>query len=133
MPQAPLCNTVLYDGECPICLRAVRQLKRLDSRRTLTFIPAQDPEVPQRFPFISPEALESSMHLVTPGGEVREGADALESILGLLPVLSWAEWMFRVPGARLLARKIYRWIARNRYQLTCGEHCSRPEDGSRTE
>ena len=133
MQQAPFRHTVVYDGQCPICLRSVNQLKRLDSRGSLAFLPAQDPSVPERFPFISPEALEASIHLVGPQGEVREGADAMEAILGLLPTLSWARWAFRVPLVRPLARRIYRWVARNRYRLTCKEHCrtTGPRSGRR--
>jgi predicted DCC family thiol-disulfide oxidoreductase YuxK len=32
--------------------------------------------------------------------------------------------VFSIPFARPLAERFYRWFARNRYRLGCGEHCS---------
>ncbi len=126
MKQAPFQYTVLYDGECPICLRSVRRLRRWDSRGALGFIAAQDPSVPGRFPEISREALGDSIHLVGPGGKVWEGAEAVEVLINLLPALSWARFLFRVPLVRPLARRVYRWVARNRYRFSCDKHCGEP-------
>jgi predicted DCC family thiol-disulfide oxidoreductase YuxK len=32
--------------------------------------------------------------------------------------------VFAIPFARTLADRFYRWFARNRYRLGCGEHCA---------
>jgi len=92
----------------------------------LDFLPNQDPTVSERFPSLSPKALEGSLHLVGPEGEVWEGAAALEVLVSLLPNLSWATWVFRIPFARPLAQRVYPWLAKNRYRLSCQEHCLPP-------
>jgi predicted DCC family thiol-disulfide oxidoreductase YuxK len=33
-------------------------------------------------------------------------------------------WMFKIPFVRPLVDRFYRWFARNRYRLGCGEHCA---------
>lgn len=114
---------VLFDADCPICVRSVKELERRDRHAALEFQDIHDLEHREMDPPISPEALERSIHLVDPHGKVREGADAVEIILTLLPGLSWISWFFRVPLVRPLARLVYRLVARNRYRLTCRRHC----------
>lgn len=121
--QAPFRHTVLYDSECPVCLGSVERLRRWDTRKLLAYLPNQDPSVSKRFPSLSPEALAGSLYLVSPEGEVQEGADAVEALLRRLPRVAWGAWVFHLPLARPLARMLYRWVARNRYRLTCRHHC----------
>ena len=123
MNENPPRYTVLFDGHCPICRKSVEALGRWDRDGILEFLSAEDPAVYRRFPHLSDSALRESIHLVGPRGRVWEGAGAVEELLSVLPRLSWLRWLFRVPLARPVARRIYRWVARNRYQLTCGRHC----------
>lgn len=123
MPQAPFRYTVLYDADCPICLKSVERLRRWDRQKSLRFLPARDPVVPERFPTLSREALEASIHLVGSDGGVWVGADAVERLFAILPGFSGFRWIFRIPFVRPLARWVYRWVARNRYHLTCEHHC----------
>jgi predicted DCC family thiol-disulfide oxidoreductase YuxK len=84
---------------------------------------AEDPSAGVRFPWISRESLEESIHLVALDGRTWEGAGAVEMLVGILPGWRWASFLFRLPLARPAARRIYRWVARNRYRLSCGDHC----------
>jgi predicted DCC family thiol-disulfide oxidoreductase YuxK len=115
--------TLLYDGQCPLCLRAVSRLESWDREGRVELLPAQDPAVPERFPWLAEEALMGSMHLVGPGNETREGAAAVEELAGILPRWRWAAWLFRLPLVRPLGRRVYRWVARNRYRMSCTQHC----------
>jgi len=115
--------TLLYDGECPLCRRAVSRVEAWDREGRVELLPAQDPAVPERFPWLAEEALMGSMHLVGPGNETREGAAAVEELAGILPRWRWAAWLFRLPLVRPLGRRVYRWVARNRYRVSCTQHC----------
>lgn len=117
--------TLLYDGHCRVCQRAVRGLRRLDRAHRVDAVPYQDPEARQRFAWIPTSDLERAMHLVSPPGEVWAGAPAVERLLTLLPGGPFWSALFRIPLVRTLADRVYRWIARNRYRLGCGAHCSR--------
>jgi len=72
------------------------------------------------------------MHLVEPDGQVSSGADAVEGILRRLPRGAILGWLFHLPFARQIARRIYRWIAENRARMGCDRHCGvfTGEDGS---
>jgi predicted DCC family thiol-disulfide oxidoreductase YuxK len=122
--QALFRHTLLFDGHCPLCLASVERLREMDGDRRLEYLPNQDPTVRDRFPNLSPEMLNGSLHLVDSEGEVWEGAEALEQIVLLLPRYAWLGRLFSLPLVRPLARIAYRFVARNRYRLNCGDHCS---------
>jgi predicted DCC family thiol-disulfide oxidoreductase YuxK len=101
----------------------VERLKAWDRQNRLSFLPAQDRAVPIRFPGISREELKKSIHVVDSEGRVWMGARAVEELVRILPGWRWAGWLFRLPLARPLAEAVYRLVARNRYRLSCHEHC----------
>ena len=115
--------TLLYDGSCPLCRKAVFRLEAWDREGRVELLPAQDPAAAERFPWLSEEALMDSIHLVGPENQTWEGAGAVEELAGLLPRWRWAAWLFRLPLVRSLGRRVYRWVARRRYRLSCDDHC----------
>jgi predicted DCC family thiol-disulfide oxidoreductase YuxK len=121
--------TVVYDGVCRMCSRFVRVLEKWDREKQFEAVPSQAPGVQARFPWIPANAYRESVQLVGPGGKTWQGAAAIERILDVLPRGGAISWVFSIPGVRRLAERVYRWVARNRYRLGCGEHCQyRPAD-----
>ena len=121
--------TVVFDGNCNVCGRAVRLLRSWDRERILEIIPSQTPGVQARFPWIPARAYMESVQVIGPGGHTWQGAAALEKLLDVLPKGWLFGWIFRIPFVRPLAERFYRWFARNRYKLGCGDHCqSHPLD-----
>jgi predicted DCC family thiol-disulfide oxidoreductase YuxK len=117
--------TVVYDGSCKVCGRMVRALRRWDARsQLLEIVPSQLPGLDARFPWIPARAYVESVQLVGPGGRTWQGAAAVERLLDVLPRGGWIGWVFSLPFVRTLADRFYRWFARNRYRLGCGEHCA---------
>ncbi|MBA3557969.1 MAG: DUF393 domain-containing protein [Gemmatimonadaceae bacterium] len=60
----------------------------------------------------------------TRDGRTWEAAAALEELLKVLPKGRLISWLFRLPFVRPLVDRFYRWFARNRYRMGCGEHCA---------
>ncbi|MDF1502872.1 DUF393 domain-containing protein [Roseisolibacter sp. H3M3-2] len=117
--------TVVYDGHCKVCGRMVRALRRWDAgSRLLEIVPSQTAGLDARFPWIPASAYLESVQLVGPGGQSWQGAAAVERLLDVLPRGGLIGWVFSVPFVRALADRFYRWFARNRYRLGCGEHCA---------
>ena len=117
--------TVIYDGDCRVCSRSVNVLKKWDSNRDLEIIPSQTPGVQEKFPWITPRAYVESIQVVrNQDGKTWQGAAALEEMLNVLPKGRLISWLFRIPLVRPLVDKFYRWFARNRYKLGCGDHCA---------
>jgi predicted DCC family thiol-disulfide oxidoreductase YuxK len=92
-------------------------------------VPSQAAGVTARFPWIPPRAYSEALQLVAASGHTWQGAAAIEQLLDVLPRGKLVSWLFKIPFMRTIADKVYRWFARNRYRLGCGEHCqSRPLD-----
>ena len=116
--------TVVYDGHCNVCKRLVGILEKWDRNHELEVLPSQTPGLHARFPWIpAPAYLESVQVIENRDGRTSQGAAALERILDILPKGKLITWIFSIPFVRPLAERIYRWFARNRYRLGCGEHC----------
>lgn len=122
--------TVIYDGNCNVCKKLVGLLDRWDGSGKLEVIPSQGAGVSARFPWIPARAFAESVQVVRASdGRTWQGAAAIEELLDALPRGRWITWLFSIPLARKLAEKFYRWFARNRYHMGCGEHCQlRPQD-----
>ena len=121
--------TLVFDGMCKVCNRLANVLRKWDTRRAIEVVPSQAPGVIARFPWIPARAYTQAIQLVGPRGETWQGAAAIEQLLGILPRGRLVSWVFRIPYVRVIADKLYRWFARNRYHLGCGEHCvARPLD-----
>jgi predicted DCC family thiol-disulfide oxidoreductase YuxK len=106
--------TLIFDGECGVCRRAVALVRRWDREQRLRYVPFQDEEAIREFDIALP-ALAAAMHLVLPDGRVFAGADAVPELGRLLPGKRWWAWGFAVPGVRSLARRVYARIARRRH------------------
>ena len=116
--------TVLFDGNCPFCRRAVDRLRRWDDDGVLVFLPGDSAEARAQFPDIPLAALIHALHLVGPDGQVWVGSEAVEELVNLLPGWRRFGWLFRLPLARPLAAWVYRKVAATRYRLSCRDHCA---------
>ncbi len=121
--------TCVYDGNCKVCTRLTKVLDKWDRYHQIEIVPSQASGVMARFPWIPSHAYAEALQLIGPGGETWSGAAAIEKLLDILPKGKLIGWVFHVPFVRTLADRFYRWFARNRYRLGCGEHCQlRPPD-----
>ena len=117
--------TVVFDGDCAVCTRICNALREWDGRNQLEIVPSQQPGVMERFPWIPERAFADALQLVAADGTTWQGAAAIEKLLDVLPKGRRISWIYKIPFARALADRFYRWFARNRYRLGCGTHCRR--------
>lgn len=116
--------TVVYDGSCNVCKKLVRVLTKWDKHGDLEILPSQTVGLAARFPWIPAGAyLESVQVIDNRTGMTWQGAAAIEQLLDALPRAKFITWIFSIPFVRPLAERFYRWFARNRYHLGCGQHC----------
>lgn len=106
--------TVVYDGECGICRRSVERLRAWDAEGRLRFLPFQAPGVMDRYPGIPERAFREAVQVIAPDGRRWSGADAVETALEQTRGGRRLAWVFKLPFARPIARRVYRWVARHR-------------------
>ena len=108
---------LIYDGSCPICQRAIEWIKGNERGDSFEMLPCQSEEVRRRFPFVEESVCMDAMQLILPDGQILSGERALPEILGRLKRYRLAARLFRLSGAKILARPFYRWFARHRYHI----------------
>lgn len=110
---------IIYDGHCVLCTRTVARLMKLRTTVDIESIPLQD----ERTFTILPDGydhilLDKEIHVIDmSSGRIIRGADAIVYIMTKLPSLRYVSMMYRIPGMKWLASRIYQWIAKRRYDL----------------
>ena len=121
-------QTVLYDGDCPMCVFQMKALSWLDWRGALALLPLTDPRAQQLAPQLTREDLLEAIHCVTPEGCVYRGARAIRFVGMRLPLLVPVALFLWLPGVILLAEIIYRWVSRHRLLFSrlfgCKDACA---------
>ncbi|MFZ9738041.1 MAG: thiol-disulfide oxidoreductase DCC family protein [Prochlorotrichaceae cyanobacterium] len=135
--------TLLYDGECPLCLREVRFLEAQDRGRGLVqFVDVMDPTYdPTQHGGVTFEAAMGRIHALKADGTVLQGVEVfrqLYSVLGIgwiyaatrWPVIRplvdalydrWADWRLALTGRPSLAE-----IAQQRGNKVCSSDRCQP-------
>jgi predicted DCC family thiol-disulfide oxidoreductase YuxK len=82
---------ILFDPECPLCLRFKQGLEYLD--KNLNFISARDEEIYSLFPELSRQECISQIHMITREKKVIKGPEVVDELLKTLPGVSKLAWL----------------------------------------
>ena len=115
---------VIYDGSCGLCAGNLKWLHRLDWLGCFEDLPYQDPSLGTRAPGLTPEVCAEALYLVFSDGRKFRGADAFREVFLRMPLTLPLGLIMAVPPFPWISRKLYPFIARNRYRLggTCSLH-----------
>ena len=110
---------VFFDGDCPLCVREIAMLRRLDRRDAIRFTDIAAPGFDAAAVGVPFETLMARIHGRTlgEGGQLLEGVEVFRQLyaaVGLGPLVS----LTRLPGVRGALDAGYRWFAKNRLALT---------------
>ncbi|HKA61180.1 MAG TPA: DUF393 domain-containing protein [Methylomirabilota bacterium] len=120
--QAPTTGAravLIYDGNCGLCRGGVSWISRRAVRGYFEFLPCQASERRARYPWMHEETCLEAMQLILPDGRLLVGDAAIPEILRRLRGWRWLAGLFRMPGVEVLAPRLYAWVARHRYQISC--------------
>lgn len=117
-------NTIIYDGECGLCLHSVEWIRARDRHHAFEYLPYQDEALSVRFPGIQRTECERALHLVTVDDSVLVGADALPPVLAKLPRWRALAPLLALPPLRPLSRWFYRRIAQVRRGASTSPDCA---------
>ncbi|MBI4412646.1 MAG: DUF393 domain-containing protein [Deltaproteobacteria bacterium] len=106
---------VLYDSKCAFCVRAWQNIKKLDHKQMLA---GKSLYRWHKNPGLKLADLKKEIHIITPEGRVKRGADGFLAIWPHLRKIGWLSHLTRIPGTRLFADFIYRSIAEHRTFLS---------------
>ncbi len=110
---------LLYDGECPLCVREVNFLQRKDAERGLvSFVDiAEDSYNPQEHGGIDFETAMGVIHAILPDGTVVKNVEVFRRTYQILG-MGWIYAITQVPAIEYLANLLYSIWANLRLVLT---------------
>jgi predicted DCC family thiol-disulfide oxidoreductase YuxK len=114
---APFVFEVFFDGDCPLCVREIRMLQRLDRRDRLRFTDIARADFDAADTGRTWDELMARIHGRLPDGELVEGVEVfrrLYAAVGFGPLVA----LTRLPGVRHLLDAAYHLFAKNRLRLT---------------
>ncbi len=118
---------VFFDGDCPLCLREVNMLRRLDrGRGRILFTDIVGEDFDARDYDTTHEALMAEIHGRLPDGSWLVGVEVFRRLYAAVG-LGAAVRLTRLPGVDWTLGRAYELFARNRLRLTgrCeGEACA---------
>jgi predicted DCC family thiol-disulfide oxidoreductase YuxK len=110
---------LVYDADCPVCRAAVDWVRRNAAvPGTFEYLPCRSAGTRSRFPAIAEAACLQAMHLVLEDGMILAGEKALPEILRRTRRYRRAAVLFRLPGAGIVSRFLYRAFADRRHRIS---------------
>ena len=107
---------VLYDGECPLCVREVNFLKSRNERKRLEFVDISNDEYDTPFGIEYEDAMRE-IHGIYRGAEVIKGVRVFDLAYNAVG-LGWVYSFSRIPALLAVADKIYDVWAKYRLEIT---------------
>ena len=111
-PNQPV---LIYDADCALCEATKNFLARWDRGHSILYLHFQENRAKALLPFLAGTDHLEAMYFLDKNGKSWKGMEAAREILRNLPFGLPLAWLFYLPGAPLLADRLYIWIARNRY------------------
>ena len=115
---------VYYDGDCPLCIREINMLRRLDKAGKIVFTDIASPDFPIQRGTIGWQVLMDRIHGRLPDGTTIEGVEVFRRLYSAVG-FGWIVKVTRWPGISHLLDWGYKVFAKNRLKWT-----GRCEDGS---
>jgi predicted DCC family thiol-disulfide oxidoreductase YuxK len=82
---------ILYDPECPLCLRFKQGLEYLD--KSLNFVSAREDRVYEIFPELDRQECLEKVHLITLDKTILAGPEVVDYLVKTLPGVSKFAWL----------------------------------------
>jgi predicted DCC family thiol-disulfide oxidoreductase YuxK len=109
---------LIYDDNCPVCLKGVDRIKDLDKLGLVYFVPLSKALDIHAGRLPTGGRLREEIHLIAPDKKVYRGAEAVGVLAGLFPRSRIVGNFILLPGVRSVARVVYGFVARHRMKLS---------------
>jgi len=119
MPEPTWKIKLLYDGECPLCLREVNFLQRRDNGRgRVAFVDIADDDYnPAENADIDFETAMGRIHAILPDGTIIQNVEVFRRVYEVLD-MGWVYAVTKLPVLGWLADKLYDLWADQRLRMT---------------
>ncbi len=84
---------LIYDDQCPLCVRFKQGLERLDLNHIITYVPLSSESVFTQFSQLDPEACRTKVHFIRSDGGVVTGKDVVVEVIKIIPGVGKLAWL----------------------------------------
>ncbi len=112
---------ILYDPECPLCLRFKQGLEFLD--KSLTFVSARDDQIYLIFPELDKKTCLEKVHLITSERLILAGPEVVDYLVKTLPGVSKFAWLLENEQGRKVKDFFYHKVEELRELSTKKDDC----------
>jgi predicted DCC family thiol-disulfide oxidoreductase YuxK len=112
---------ILYDPECPLCLRFKQGIEFLD--KSLTFVSARDDQIYLIFPELDKKNCLEKVHLITSERLVLAGPEVVDYLVKTLPGVSKFAWLLENEQGRKVKDFFYHKVEELRELSTKKDDC----------
>lgn len=129
--QADYDVEVFYDGDCPLCMREINLLRRLDKRNRIRFTNIAAESFQPAAVGKTMDELMAEIHGRLPDGTLVDGVEVFRRLYSAVG-WGWVVAPTRLPLVRQGLDLAYRFFARYRLRLTgrCDAHCKVPSSNT---
>lgn len=110
-------DTLVYDRDCELCRWSQGVLSAWDREGRIRYLPFQDPQFERWFPDEERDGPPRAIFFIDRDRRLWVGVEAFRRMLPYLPYGKLVSALFYLPGARWASKRIYEWVARNRYRF----------------
>lgn len=84
---------LLFDEECPLCVRFKDSLVRASGFENINMVPVQNEEIYQQYPILNKELCLEVVHLLLDENNVLTGHQVIEYLVKLNPTVQKFSWL----------------------------------------
>jgi len=113
---------ILYDPECPLCLRFKQGLQYLD--KNLTFVSAREEQIYLDFPGLDKKTCLEKVHLITSEKLILAGPEVVDYLVKTLPGVSKFAWLLENEQGKKVKDFFYHKVEELRELTTKKDECN---------
>lgn len=91
---------IIYDTECPLCVRFKKGLSIMDIKNIITFKELQDQSIYIEYPQLNFEACSEEIHMIDPDGKIYRGGEVISQLIQELPGASKLSWLIEKESSK---------------------------------
>jgi predicted DCC family thiol-disulfide oxidoreductase YuxK len=115
---------LVYDDQCPLCLRFKQALMRWDIFHDITFVPLSDENFFRIQNSLTKEACQAQVHLLSEEGKIYKGPEVIDYLIRKVPAVSKLSWLLDTQASQKTLQFFYEQVNELREKMKeekCGE------------
>jgi len=101
---------LLFDAECPLCVRFTQALRLVDKKEHISFISIYDDDIYTAFPDLSKEECAETIHFITEDKTIIKGGDVIEHLVKEIPSVEKFAWLLESDRSKQAVDAFYKKI-----------------------